>query len=279
MDYFSTLPEGCISDILSLTSPRDACRSSAISKEFKSVADSDGLWDRFLPSDHREILSRAVAEPPVVFSTKKQLYFRLAHSHIVIDGGNLSFALDKESGKKCYMIGARALSIIWGSSPQYWTWMSLPDQSRFSEVATLRAVCWLDIRGKLETCFLSPKTTYIVYLVFKVAGNENGLENLPAKAWVGVVGERAGDEDWDEDENTSSVYLKFRRRRRVSRVAQNGVLPQGRDDGWMEVELGEFFNDGGENGEVQMRLMETKRGNWKSGLIVEGIELRPKVYA
>ena len=89
MDYFSTLPEGCILDILSLTSPRDACRSSVISKEFKSVADSDALWDRFLPSDHREILSRAVAEPPVVFSTKKQLYFRLAHSHILIDGGNL----------------------------------------------------------------------------------------------------------------------------------------------------------------------------------------------
>ncbi|XP_057459276.1 F-box protein PP2-B10-like [Actinidia eriantha] len=278
MDYFSTLPEGCISDILSLTSPRDACRSSAISKEFKSVADSDALWNRFLPSDHREILSRAVAEPPVVFSTKKQLYFRLAHSHILIDGGNLSFALDKKSGKKCYMIGARALTIIWGSSPQYWTWRSLPDQSRFSEVANLRAVCWLDIRGKLETRFLSPKITYIAYLVFKVSERGYGLENLPAKAWVGVVGERAGDEDWDEDETTSCVYLKFRPCRRASRAAQNGVLPQGREDGWMEIELGEFFNDGGENGEVRMRLMETKRGNWKSGLIVEGIELRPKVY-
>ncbi|PSR98453.1 F-box protein [Actinidia chinensis var. chinensis] len=277
MDYFTTLPEGCVSDILSLTSPPDACRSSAISKGFKSVADSDSVWDRFLPSDHQAIISRA--ESPVVFSTKKQLFSRLAHSHILIDGGKLSFALDKKSGKKCYMIGARALTIIWGSSPQYWKWMSLPDQSRFSEVATLRAVCWLDIRGKLETRFLSPKTTYIAYLVFKVAGNENGLANLPAKAWVRVVGERAGDDDWDEDETTSSVYLKFRQRRRVSRAAQNGVLPQGREDGWMEVELGEFFNDGGENGEVRMRLMETKRLNLKSGLIVEGIELRPKVYA
>ncbi|GFY82591.1 phloem protein 2-B10 [Actinidia rufa] len=256
MDYFSTLPEGCVSDILSLTSPPDACRSSAISKGFKSVADSDAVWDRFLPSDHQAIISRA--ESPVVFSTKKQLFSRLAHSHILIDG---------------------RFQFIWGSSPQYWKWMSLPHQSRFLEVANLRDVCWLDIRGKLETRFLSPKTAYISYLVFKVAEQEYGLENLPAKAWVRVVGERAGDEDWDEDETTISVYLKFRRRRRVSRAAHNGVLPRGREDGWMEVELGEFFNDGGENGEVRMRLMETERLNSKSGLIVEGIELRPKVYA
>nr|GEW12771.1 inactive protein kinase SELMODRAFT_444075 [Tanacetum cinerariifolium] len=35
------LPEGCISDILSLTSPRDASRAAAISKTFKTAADSD----------------------------------------------------------------------------------------------------------------------------------------------------------------------------------------------------------------------------------------------
>ncbi|PSR98364.1 F-box protein [Actinidia chinensis var. chinensis] len=279
MDYFSALPDGCISDILSLTTPRDACRSSAISKGFKSVADSDAVWNRLLPPDHREIINRAVAESPVVFSTKKQLFFRLAHSHILIDGGNLSFALDKASGKKCYMLGARALTITWGSSKQYWTWISLPDQSRFSEVATLQEVCWLDIRGKLETRFLSPKTTYVAYLVFKVAEQQHGLENLLAKAWVRFVGKRGG--DGDENETTSSVYLKFRPRpcRRFPRAARNGLLPQEREDGWMEIELGEFLNDGGENGEVEMRLMETERLNWKSGLIVEGIEVRPKFYA
>ena len=150
---------------------------------------------------------------------------------------------------------------------------------RFLEVANLREGWWLDIRGNIETHFLSPKTAYVAYLVFKVAEREYGLKNLPTKAWVRVVGERAGDGDWDEEETTSSVYLKFRPRRRVSRAAQNGVLPQWREDGWMEVELGEFFNDGGENGEVRMRLMETEQLNWKSGLVVEGIELRPKFNA
>ena len=41
-----------------------------------------------------------------------------------------SFALEKHGGKKCYMIGARGLSIIWGDA-HYWTWKPLPDESRF----------------------------------------------------------------------------------------------------------------------------------------------------
>ncbi|KAG5560579.1 hypothetical protein RHGRI_003785 [Rhododendron griersonianum] len=87
MDFSSALPEGIVSDILSLTSPRDASRSSAISKGFKSVADSDAVWDRFLPSDHAAILSRSVS--PVPSSTKKQLYTRLADCPILLDGGKL----------------------------------------------------------------------------------------------------------------------------------------------------------------------------------------------
>jgi hypothetical protein len=43
-----------------------------------------------------------------------------------------SFALEKHGGKKCYMIGARGLSIIWGDTPNYWTWKPLPDKSRFA---------------------------------------------------------------------------------------------------------------------------------------------------
>ena len=44
----------------------------------------------------------------------------------------------------------------------------------------------------------------------------------------------------------------------------------------MEIELGEFFNDLGDDGEVEIQLNETQQGHWKTGLIVEGIELRPK---
>ncbi|KAD5960448.1 hypothetical protein E3N88_11920 [Mikania micrantha] len=79
----SELPEGCISEILSLTSPRDACRAASISNAFKSAADSDAVWERFLPPDYRDVIATAVS--PVVFESKKQLYHRLSDSHIILD--------------------------------------------------------------------------------------------------------------------------------------------------------------------------------------------------
>ncbi|KAF3612680.1 hypothetical protein FXO38_36691 [Capsicum annuum] len=45
MDYFQFLPEGCISEILSLTSPKGDARSSAVSQTFMSAAESDVVWE------------------------------------------------------------------------------------------------------------------------------------------------------------------------------------------------------------------------------------------
>uniref|UniRef100_A0A453FUT3 Uncharacterized protein n=2 Tax=Aegilops tauschii subsp. strangulata TaxID=200361 RepID=A0A453FUT3_AEGTS len=33
--------------------------------------------------------------------------------------------LDRETGTKCYMLSARNLFIVWGDTPQYWTWIPL----------------------------------------------------------------------------------------------------------------------------------------------------------
>ncbi|RWW59296.1 hypothetical protein BHE74_00033779 [Ensete ventricosum] len=80
------LPEGCVAHAIALTSPRDACRFSAVSSCFRSAAAYDTVWDRFLPSDYRSILSRAVR--PVVCSSKRDLFFRLCDS-LLIDAGKM----------------------------------------------------------------------------------------------------------------------------------------------------------------------------------------------
>ncbi|MFS8019185.1 putative F-box domain-containing protein [Helianthus anomalus] len=83
----SVLPEGCLSEILSLTSPRDVCSAVGITKAFKSAADSDPVWERFLPPDYREVIARAAAL--VVFGSKKQLYRHLSEPYILLDRGYL----------------------------------------------------------------------------------------------------------------------------------------------------------------------------------------------
>ncbi|KAH7857138.1 hypothetical protein Vadar_009456 [Vaccinium darrowii] len=260
-----------------MTSPADACRSSAISTLFNAAADSDSMWESFLPFDYRQIVSRSVS--PVVFSTKKQLYFSLCESPLLLDGGKLGFALDRVSGKKCYTLPARELAIAWKEDTRYWVWISLPE-SRFSEVAQLLNVWWLDIWGTINTAMLSANTTYAAYLIFKITDQRHfGFESLPVKASVRFLKE--GEEYEDDKSSTVSLTMqplrsRHRGEREIGRLPRENVrFPQIRRDGWMEIELGEFHNDEGDDGEVEMRLREVRE--WKSGLIVEGIEVRPKV--
>nr|WOH22441.1 truncated S-locus inhibitor protein [Solanum microdontum] len=109
MDYFLLLPEGCVCDILSFTSPKDVVISSAISRGFNSAAESDVIWVKFLPDDYEDIISRYVS--PRIYPSKKELYFSLCDFPVLMDGGKLSFSLDKKTGKKCFMLSARELAI------------------------------------------------------------------------------------------------------------------------------------------------------------------------
>ncbi|XP_019181491.1 PREDICTED: F-box protein At2g02240-like [Ipomoea nil] len=269
MDFFASLPEGLISDIISLTSAVDAARLSVISRVFKAAAESDSVWGRFLPQDLSDILLRS--RSPVVFSNMKELYFTLCNSPILLDDGSkLSFSLDKSSGKKCFMIAARELDITWGNKQYYWELKPHPD-SRFSEVANLRSVCWLDIRGVITTNMLSATTDYAAYLVFRLSDMACGLES--AKSLVRFVSQEC-DEEAENRADGVSLFGGQSNRRGGSQTSNE--LRRERSDGWMEVELGSFYNDQGDDGDVEARLIEIWDLNWKSGLIVEGIEFRPK---
>ncbi|KAJ6406111.1 hypothetical protein OIU84_009770 [Salix udensis] len=143
----SVLPEGCIAKVLSFTGPTDACRLSIVSSMFKSAEESDAVWERFLPRDYQSIIFTSDSSVLLAsLSSKKELYLRLCEKPIIIDDGKKSFSLVKKSGKKCYMLSARDLMIVWGDTPSYWRWNS-DSSSRFGEVAELISVCWLEIRG------------------------------------------------------------------------------------------------------------------------------------
>ncbi|XAR48861.1 hypothetical protein NMG60_11031826 [Bertholletia excelsa] len=183
----------------------------------------------------------------------------------------MSFFLEKESGKKCFILGARSLRIAWGDHPEYWGW-TCGARSRFSQMARLRAVFWLEITGRVDTQFLSPKTTYAAYLVYDLEGRSYGLESLPMKGLVRFVGE-SGDDGDEIDPNT--VYLKLGSSE-PAQMPGNIFLPHKRKAGWLEIELGEIFNDQEIEREVEMRFLGSDGLYWKSGLVVEGLELRPK---
>ncbi|TKY52053.1 F-box protein PP2-B11 [Spatholobus suberectus] len=79
------LPEGCIASILSSTTPVDVCRLSVVSKLFRSAAESDAVWERFLPSDYQSIISQFPS--PLNYPSKKALYLTLSDRPIIFDQG------------------------------------------------------------------------------------------------------------------------------------------------------------------------------------------------
>ncbi|CAL1407548.1 unnamed protein product [Linum trigynum] len=281
MELIKALPEDCLSSILCFTSPHDACRSSKVSPEFQSAADSDVVWEKFLPSDYHRIVADCV--PGLEFSSKKELYRKLCDS-VLVDGGRKRLKLEKLSGKKCYELSARDLSITWSSESMYWTWTPLPE-SRFSEVAVLRTMAWLEIQGKINTQMLTPNTKYGAYLVMKISDRAFGLDLMPSEVSVQVG---------NKEECLNTAYLRRRKNSHVefmetlmyghrtealkSMVAGGGgegKLPAEREDGWLEIEIGEFFS-GEKTEEVKMGLKEVKGHHLKAGFIVHGIEIRPK---
>ncbi|PIM98527.1 hypothetical protein CDL12_28993 [Handroanthus impetiginosus] len=172
------------------------------------------------------------------------------------------------------MLAARELSIVWGNKPEYWQWIRLPE-SRFSEVAELLNVCLLEIWGNINTIVLSSCTNYAAYLVFTCSTITYGFKFHPANGSVSISGH--------EREKRSFYLVPKEEQRQMYQIggqledeAWKGTqYPTRRDDGWMEVELGEYFVKGGEDGDLDVSLVMFS-GNWKRGIVIQGIEIRPK---
>ncbi|GKV46128.1 hypothetical protein SLEP1_g53135 [Rubroshorea leprosula] len=79
---FRALPTGCLADIISLTSPLDACRLSLVSPFFYSFASSDDVWAKFLPADYQNLVPASRFVSPL-----KGLYLSLCDHPVLIDDG------------------------------------------------------------------------------------------------------------------------------------------------------------------------------------------------
>ncbi|KAL9688688.1 hypothetical protein QQ045_033111 [Rhodiola kirilowii] len=277
------LPEDCMGHILSFSSPTEACRIRTVSIAAQRVVDSDTVWEKFLPSDYKDIISRLVC--PVEFSSKKDLFFKLCNP-ILIDMGSKMFWLDKRTAKKCYTLGARELSIAWSSHPLYWSWKPLAG-SRFTEAAELRTIWWLEIQGSIRSSELSPNITYRVYLIVQIANRAYGLDKLPSEMTIEVGKHKLqksmylSKHNFERRDRTTAVEdVCNRSRTKISRFRNYEEQNQTRvrEDGFIEIELGEFYNDGNNEQEIKMSLREVKGVHLKGGLIVEGMEIRAQEY-
>ncbi|CAN1175504.1 F-box protein PP2-B10 [Linum perenne] len=284
------LPEECIVKILSYLGPKRSCRLAAVSRSFYSASQSDVLWESFLPANYPSVISQSSDQSLLTGGDvlKKEIFRRLCERPILIDQGKKSWMLEKQGGKVTMMLGARDLLIAWGDEPRYWQWRKLPNcEFRVQEVAVLNYVWWLEIRGRIKTRTLSPGTTYVAYLVFKLEDHYHFFDQHPVKIGVGPVGGGGGEAE--EVTLASSEVLRSGRREFKHAVraqwvhkcegsVQRPVTKRPREEKWYRVKLGEFEN-GGEDDEVEMFVVEVEKGLTKGGLVVHGVEIVPLANA
>ncbi|CAF2015724.1 hypothetical protein YC2023_086268 [Brassica napus] len=127
---------------------------------------------------------------------------------------------------------------------------------RFEEVAALLMVCWFEIRGNISSSMLSKGTVYGAYLVFK-------------EGEIGAFGFRS------QPLETSFRYILGSTRTGLCNDRRAFLESGMPEDGWLEIELGEYYV-GFDEEELVMSVLETREGGWKGGIIVQEIEIRPK---
>ena len=79
------LPVELLSAALALTTPRDACRAAAVSRDFLAAADSDAVWSRFQPR-HLPPLADGELSGPTPPSEKGQ-FLRLCNRRVLLADG------------------------------------------------------------------------------------------------------------------------------------------------------------------------------------------------
>ncbi|PWA72680.1 F-box domain, Phloem protein 2-like protein [Artemisia annua] len=254
------LPEDCITHIISFGSPRDACRCMVLASIFKNAAESDVLWDKFLPPDYQQVISKSLCPNPITYKSKKELFFKLS-TPLLIDDGLKAFSIDKASGKKCYMLSARELYIAWSANPLFWHWKPVI-QSRFGESVELIMTSWLEVEGKISTRILSPNTMYKACLIVQVAHHRAyGLDVLPFEVFVEVGDFRS----------RGTILLSHSERSKHPKKVLNLTYDQVHiSRNWVN-----FITKGFGEKEVKMSLREVDGVHLKAGLLVEGIEIRP----
>lgn len=155
------------------------------------------------------------------------------------------------------------------------------------ESAELKTIDRLEIKGKIQTGVLSQNTTYVAYLIVKVTKGAYGLDLVPAETLIkSTNGEICKNTTYlccldEKKQQMKRLFYGNREKRMAMTVEAVGAdgkrrEPKGRDDGWMEIELGEFETREGEDDEVSMSLTEVKGYQLKGGIVIDGIEVRPK---
>ncbi|PWA77382.1 protein kinase domain, Nitrogen network kinase 1, Phloem protein 2-like protein [Artemisia annua] len=233
-----------------------------------SDSESDTYWEQKFPNDFEEILN--LSKYSLMWTTKKELYSILRRGFL-INNGQEWFTVDKQV-KKCLMLSAKATWVMHVKNSA----CESSHESRFGEVLVITAGDKFELVNEIKPQVLSADTTYGSYFVYKLPQEQSSFEDplevntkyrFSRDVWFVYLVSPPGTPVIRPNFDANSYNP-------LNRHKLNAV-PRQRSDGWMEVKVWQF--DTRKTPETVSMHLKLKHPVKKdlSGLIVQGIELRP----
>jgi len=173
---------------------------------------------------------------------------QLVHKGIYLAEKTKKYWVDAE-GRNCFKLFPKGLNICWSEDPTYWTWEHFKDASDEFDVALLKMVSWLEIRGNLKYSYLTPNVLYQVVFEAKLEEQADG---------------------WDEPVNFMLSRLPDGAvlQNRTERLEKKGEL--------LQLMVGEVTAQRDDMEAMLQICMFEYGGHWKKGLRLEAVNITPK---
>ncbi|GMP49529.1 hypothetical protein CsSME_00016475 [Camellia sinensis var. sinensis] len=211
------------------------------------------------------------------------------------------YFVDKKSNKNCFALFPREFHICWGENPKDWKWTQQMEPSGEDiEVAELLDVCWLEVRGKIDTIDLSPGALYEIVFILKVYGECSGedieVAELLDVCWLEVRGKidtidlspgalyeivfilkvyENPNDDIEKNHISNYTLTLTIIPPRVKRLSRQAILKENPVGNWFEIVVGEFIMSP-ENIGIMEFSIEEYTPTWKNGLTINCAIIRPK---
>lgn len=204
-----------------------------------------------LPHKCSEILKDACID---VHGYCKDKLYDMLYNGILIWEGKTKYWVDRKTGKNCFMLFAKNLTIIDQTDHRKWSWQRSKEDMR-AEIAVMGEVVLFSVHGSFNAEFLSPDTKYKVEFVlrFRKIKHVSGWAKNPVRTVLVPPGKT-----WEE-------------------AIQNKVnLAERGSEEPFEILAGEFLNPQFiSHGEMQFHLDEDSER--KTGLVIKGVKITPVV--
>ncbi|KAI4364223.1 hypothetical protein MLD38_020345 [Melastoma candidum] len=261
------IPESCVAKVFLHLTPPEICNLARLNRAFRGAASSDSVWDKKLPGNYRDLLD--LLPPERYRNLSKKDIFALLSRPVAFHDGNKEVWVDRESGRVCMSISARAMAITGIDDRRYWNWVPT-EESRFHEVAYLQQIWWFEVDGTVK--FPLPADIYTLSfrlhlgrfskrLGRRVCSFEHthGWDITPVKFELSTS---------DGQQASSECCLDEAEQDELSRNHKRGY--------WIDYKVGEFIVTDPEPAmEVRFSMKQIDCTHSKGGLCVDSVYIIP----